>query len=351
MDARRSPSISSRRRNESGVNAQHQRGVSIIELMVGLTIALIVATALLLLFANASSIGQNLARSSTQIENGRYISELLHEDIRLAGFFGEAPDSSTTVAYTYPSPCLTVPTGFVNSPVGLPAPVQGFNTTDTVACLPDRKAGTSALAVRRLAVQTTPVASVLAGEQQYYVQYSYCATDPSATLLIFDKTSAAFTLKNLASSGANPLRAYVSRVYYIADCNVCSGAGVDTTPTLKRVELIGNQLVVTPLAEGVEALRFEYGFDTTGKGNADVYLTDTASPGALGPTSLWQNVMTIKAHFIVRSLEKVSGGPSTAAAAPFVLGNVATLADPGDGYVRRVYSTTVRLNNPSGARE
>lgn len=319
--------------------------------MVGLAIALIVATALLLLFANASSVGQNLARSSTQIENGRYVAELLREDIRLAGFFGEAPDSSTIVVYTSPSPCLSVPTGFVNSPAGLPAPVQGFNTTDTVACLPDRKAGTSALAVRRLAIQTTPVASVVASDEQYYVQYSYCATDPSATQLIFDKTSAAFTLKNLACSGANPLRAYVSRIYYVATCNVCSGAGVDTTPTLKRVDLIGNQLVVTPLAEGVEALRFEYGFDTDGDGNTDSYLTDTDSPGASGPTSLWQNVMTIKAHFVVRSLEKVSGGPGTAAAAPFVLGNAATLADPGDGYARRVYSTTVRLNNPSGARE
>ena len=351
MGAPRAVFMSNHRPHNSARQVQDQHGVSLIELMVGLTIALIVATALLLLFANASAAGNNLARSSTLIENGRYVSELLVEDIRLAGFFGETPDSSTAVAYTNPSPCLTVPTGFVNSPMGLPAPVQGFNPTDTVACLPDRKAGTSALAVRRLAVQTTPVASVVAGDQQYYVQYSYCSTDPSATLLIFDKTSAAFTLKNLACSGANPLRAYVSRVYYIAACNVCSGAGVDTTPTLKRVDLIGDQLVVTPLAEGVEALRFEYGFDTNGDGNTDVYLTDTNSPGASGPTSLWQNVMAIKAYFVVRSLEKVSGGPSTAAAAAFVLGNAATLADPGDGYARRVYSTTVRLNNPSGARE
>ena len=339
------------RRHKSGRQVQDQHGISLIELMVGLAIALIVATALLLLFANASSTGNNLARSSTQIENGRYVSELLNEDIRLASFFGEAPDAPTAIAYTHPSPCLTVPTGFVNSPFGLPTPVQGFNPTDAVACLPDRKAGTSALAVRRLAVQTIPVASVLAGDQQHYVQYSFCSTDPSATLLIFDKASAAFTLKNLACAGANPLRAYVSRVYYIATCNICSGAGLDTTPTLKRVELIGNQLVVTPLAEGVEALRFEYGFDTNSEGNTDAYLTDTNSPGASGPTSLWENVMTIKVHFIVRSLEKVSGGPSTAAAAPFVLGNAATLSDPGDGYVRRVYSTTVRLNNPSGARE
>ena len=55
----------------AGLRASHtlrrgQRGFSLIELMVGLAIGLIVVTALLVLFANASSIGQNLARSSTQ---------------------------------------------------------------------------------------------------------------------------------------------------------------------------------------------------------------------------------------------------------------------------------------------
>lgn len=328
-----------------------QCGFSLIELMVGLAIGLIVVTALLVLFANASSIGQNLARSSTQIENGRYVSELLREDVRLAGFFGEVPDALVAVAYTDPDPCLTTPTGFVNSPLQVPTPVRGINPADVLTCLSNRKAGTSALAIRRLATATTAAASVATADQQYYVQYSFCSTDPPATLLIFGATSAAFTLKNLACTGTNPVRAYVARVYYVAECNVCSGAGVDTTPTLKRIDLVGNQLVVTPLAEGVEALRFEYGFDTDGDGNTDAYLTDTGSPGASGATALWQNVMTIKAHFIVRSLERVGSGPSTAASAPFVLGNAASVADPGDGYTRRVYSTTIRLNNPSGARE
>ena len=44
-----------------------QRGLTLIELMVGLALGLVVTAALLLLFANASSNGQNLARSSLQI--------------------------------------------------------------------------------------------------------------------------------------------------------------------------------------------------------------------------------------------------------------------------------------------
>jgi type IV pilus assembly protein PilW len=318
--------------------------------MVGITIGLIVVAAMLVLFANASSSGQNLTRSSSQIENGRFVSELLREDLRLAGYFGELPVPVTTAAYTNPDPCLTTPIGFVNSPLGLPAPVQGFKPTDVVACLPNRKAGTSALAIRRLATNTTPVASIAAANQQYYVQYSFCSTDPSATLLVFSKTGGDFTLKNFTCGAANPVRAYTSRIYYIADCNVCDGTD-PSSPTLKRVELVGNTLVTTALADGIEELRFEYGFDTDGNGSADTYLTDDNAPGGAGPTSLWQNVMTVKAHFITRSLDKVSGGPSTAAATPFTLGNVGSFADPGDGYARRVYSATLRLVNPSGARE
>jgi type IV pilus assembly protein PilW len=325
---------------------RRQRGFTLVELMVGLAIGLIVVTALLVLFANSSSTGQNLGRSSAQIENGRYVSELLREDVRLAGMYGEMPDPPTAPVYTNPDPCLTTPTGFVNSPFGLPAPIQGVKPTDVVACLSNRKAGTSALVIRRLSVDTTPVASVVAN--QYYVQYSFCKTDPSATVLIFDKTSASFTLKNFACAATNPVRAYVSRVYYIADCNVC---GVDTTPTLKRVELVANALVTTPLAEGIEQLRFEYGFDTDGDGTTNTYLNDVDSPAAVGATSLWENVMTVKAHFVVRSLDKISGAPSTAAVGAFTLGNVGNVDDPGDGYARRVYSTTIRLNNPSGARE
>ncbi len=329
---------------------RRDQGFTLVELMVGLAIGLIVVTALLVLFANASSSGQNLARSSIQIENGRYVSELLREDLRLAGFFGEVPDSPAPANYTNPDPCLVdaASTGFVNSPFGLPAPIQGFKTTDVVACLSDRKAGTSAVAIRRLSVDTTATASAVANQD--YVQYSFCATDPAATQMIAGRGAGTFTLQNFACTATNPVRAYVSRIYYIATCNRC-GAGGDNVPTLKRVDRIAGALVTTPLVEGVEELRFEYGFDTDTDGTADTYLVDDNAPALAGAASLWQNAMTVRAHFIVRSLDKVTGGPTTAAAEPFVLGRAASAADPGDGFARRVYSTTIRLVNPSGSRE
>jgi type IV pilus assembly protein PilW len=206
-----------------------QRGFTLIELMVGLTLGLVVITALLLLFANASSRGQDLARTSIQIENGRYVAELLREDLRLAGFFGETSIAGAT--YSQPDPCSTAPTGWNGTVLGLPTPIQGYGPTDVLACLANRKAGTDAIAIRRLDVQTVNPGALAAGNAQHYVQYSFCMTDMTSPRLVFGTDPAVFTLRNRACNAVNTIRAYVSRIYYIADCNRC-GVGGDTLPTL-----------------------------------------------------------------------------------------------------------------------
>jgi len=313
--------------------------------MVGLTLGLIVISSLLLVLAHASTRGQELQRTSIQIENGRYVAELFREDLRMAGFYGET--SVLGALYTQPDPCLTAPTGWSGLPVfTLPAAVQGYGAADVLPCLANRRAGTDAMVIRRVGVDLVDPATIPGGNTQYYVQYSYCVSDASAPRLVFGTDASAFTLKNRACTGVNLVRAYTPRIYYVADCNHC-GAGGDTTPTLKRVDLVGNQLVTTPLAEGIEALRFEYGFDIDGDGSPDTYLT---ALGAAGPTSAWSNVVALKAHFITRSLDKVTVD-NIAAAQDFQLGGIGVVSTPNDGYTRKAYSSAIRLVNPSGARE
>lgn len=323
-----------------------QRGVTLVELMIGLTLGMIVSAALLLVFANASSNGQNLQRSSSHIENARYAVELLREDLRQAGFFGEVAVAGAT--FTTPNPCQTVPTGFSAAPFGLPTPLRGYRASEVLGCLTsaNRLAGTDALAVRRLDTVSVNPATLAAANQQYHVQYSFCSTDPATTPLVFDKLAAAFVLHDRGCTNVNTVRPYVARLYFVASCNRC-GSGGDNTPTLKRLDLVGNQLVETALVEGVETLRFEYGFDTNGDGNADVYL---ATAGASGALSQWENVVSLKVHLIVRSTERASGSGLTTAQT-FQLGDLGSVTTSNDGYARRAYSATVRLINPSGARE
>jgi type IV pilus assembly protein PilW len=342
-----------------------QRGVTLIELLVGVAIGLIVAAALLGLYANASLNGYNLQRTSVQIENARYAGELLREDLELAGFFGEvsvdgacwspsgSPNGAACPSFPNPEPepdpCATVPTGFNVMPLRLPTPVRGYGAGEVLGCLGNRRAGTDAIAVRRLEVFPTPVASLGGGNAQYYVQHSFCEGDPPAAKMVFGKDAAQFTLRNRACTAINQVRAYISRIYFVADCNRC---GVDTIPTLKRLDLVGNQLVETPLVEGIETLRFEYGLDTEAAparldGIANEYRTDTAP---VGEASRWSNVVSLKVHYIVRSIDAARGETVTTPQT-FDFGGAGTVATAADGFQRRAYSTTVRLVNPAGARE
>jgi len=323
---------------------RRQRGVTLVELMVGLTLGLVVSASLLMLFANASAHGQDVARAGMQIENGRYVSELLREDLRLAGFYGET--SVAAALYTQPDPCSVAPVGWGGTPLTLPTSVQGYTPANALACLANRKAGTDAIVVRRVGVTAIDPATIPAATTQYYVQYSFCVLDVATPRLIFSNDRAAFTLRNRACTGVNVVRPYVSRIYYVADCNVCAGSG-DGIPTLKRVELVGTQLTTTALAEGIEALRVEYGFDTGSDGSPDTYLTTL---GALGPTAAWSNVVSVKVHFVTRSLDKATGS-NLATAQEFELGGTPVISTAADGYTRRAYSSAIRLVNPSSARE
>jgi type IV pilus assembly protein PilW len=325
------------------VRRQTQRGATLVELMIGLTLGLVLAATLLTLYADASRTGQGISRASAQVENGRYAMDLFAEELRLAGYFAELPLGGAI--YSTPDPCATTPVGFQAAPLTVPAPVQGYRATDPLDCLTDRRPGTDAVVVRRLS--TTPVApSALTGSnRRHFVQNSLCVDDPANRPLVFSRTPSDFTLRVRSCSAVNQAREYLVRIYYVASCNRC-GSGGDTIPTLKRVELQGDTLVTTPLVDGVEMLRLEYGFDTDGNGSADQYLLAT---GGTGATTLWHNVMAMKVHLVTRSGETAGGG--LAGAQAFQLGGAGRLEIAADGFVRRAHSQVVRLVNPSGLRE
>lgn len=331
-----------------------QAGFSLIELMISLTIGLILMAVMLLVFSDSSSRGQDLSRSNAQIENGRYASELLVEELTIAGFWGALrPPVVNTVTgegFSDPDPCAATPGGWTITPYEIPAAVRGVAPADVLTCLSNRKAGTGAVVIRRTAIDTTAVADAITN--QHYLQLSFCADDPLSKPFIFSKIKAHFDLRTRGCSAAlNPLRSYVSRIYFIASCNNCAAG--DGVPTLKRVELQGQTLVETALVEGIDDLRFEYGFDTekdaggVADGNVNEYHSAVAAAGA---ASTWGNVVSVKAHFVTRSLEKATNLNTSLTAQTFTLGPN-EVSFTADGYLRRAYSQTIRLTNPSASRE
>src|SRR5687767_8053780 len=66
-----------------------QRGLSLIELMVSVVIGLLILAALTTLFVTQSQTRLELDKQNRMIDNGRYALDLLSENLRMAGFYGE----------------------------------------------------------------------------------------------------------------------------------------------------------------------------------------------------------------------------------------------------------------------
>ncbi|HUQ75069.1 MAG TPA: PilW family protein [Burkholderiales bacterium] len=334
--------------------ARRQSGLSLIELMVSMTLGLIVLSGVLVVFVNSSAARNEVERTTRQIENGRYASELLTDDLRVAGFWGQLdPTTVATPAALPADPCsLTV----ADWNAWLPVHIQGYDAasfTSTNCALTNYKAGTDVLVIRRArtcsANATTCTPNVTAGTP--YLQVSLCATQVTKYVLDVYPSSgtAPFDMQTKACDAtlANK-REYYVHIYYIATDN---GRG-DSVPTLKRLELVGGTTPswsTVPLVEGIENLQLLYGVDTNNDGVPDEYVAN--------PTTLarWMNVVTTQFFVLARNLESSQNYSDTKT---YTLGKDAsgtaiTYTPSGSdvGYRRHVYSGLVRIMNPAGRRD
>src|SRR4029077_3652606 len=124
-------------------------GFSLIELMVALTLDGILLLGLAAFFVSSSRSFSEAERVSRQIENGRYASATIAEEIRHAGFYGEVsnvinlpPTSAIAVPTAIPDPCATT---LANVAAALPVPIQGIDNVASAtlpSCITDAVLGT-----------------------------------------------------------------------------------------------------------------------------------------------------------------------------------------------------------------
>jgi len=324
-------------------------GLSLIELMVSITLGLMILSGVALVFTNTSAARNEVERTSRQIENGRYAIEVLSDELRLAGFFGELNVASVSAPGSMPADQCSVTVTDWQDGQGqnswLRLHVQGFaNGTgfnQTTCALENHKANTDILLVRRARTciaGSSGCPAAIGGRA--YIQVSLCGTEPApnqaTTHKLGNQGSVTFDLKKKDCTNAADLRQYYVRIYYISTDN---GSGV-SVPTLKQMEMDGDAWVTTPLVEGIEQMKIEYGVDTNTDGAPDSYV---AAPASLAD---WTNVVAVNVHLLARNLET---SPGYTDSKTYTLGS--TTFAPGDGFRRHVYSSLVRLNNPSGRQD
>lgn len=338
-----------------------QSGLSLIELMISIAIGLALMAGITSLIAQQSAATTELDKASRQIENGRYATQLLREDLELAGFWGEfynVPAPSSLY-----DPCSTTVADLADA---ISLPIQGYDSPSSVptaltACLStaDHKAGTDILVIRRAETATIPIASAVPG--QPYVQAGLNASRTMDKVIGDGSDTSVFTLKKRDNSTA-PLRSYSIHIYFVSPCNVpssgtsCTGSGDDNgnpVPTLKRLELTVASGVasfsITPLAEGIENMQLDYGIDTDGDGAPDYYTMGTNNNTGVAMTAAdWGNIVTVKLNVLARNTEPTAGYSDDKKT--YTLGAAGTVGPFSDAYKRRVFTEVVRATNTSGRR-
>jgi type IV pilus assembly protein PilW len=338
---------------DSRSHIHRERGFSLVELMVAITLGLMIVAAIGTLFANTSRARSDLERASQQIDSARYAVETISEDLQLAGFYGELNTAAFPVPTVLPDVCSSDASAWL---AATPVHVQGYDQgIGLPACVPGSiLPATDVLAVRRVrtCIASSPGCDAVVPAEPY-LQVGLCGSSPSSQRIGIAADSA-FSLTQRDCATPAGLRRYVVHVYFISSNN---GLGANT-PTLKRLEFNGVSFVEVPLADGIEQLQIEYGIDTGGDGSPDRYTADPTNftfPGCSGcaPASNWANVVAAKVHVLARSSETIPGHVDRKV---YELGADANgtpvrLGPFNDGYSRHVYSTAVRLMNPSGRRD
>jgi type IV pilus assembly protein PilW len=334
-----------------------QRGTTLIELVIAMTVALLVLGTVGLIFGGTSRNRASLERAARLNENAHYAMDVMRNDIAQAGYYDTLTTTAGGFTWQLRDPCATAlaDLGWSN-PIGTPPPVNaklenapvpifGIRAADaTPVCIPDRKPDTAIVVVRYVGPDATEPAKATGAA---FLQLSKCEleTPNKLNLGVVSNDPATFTMHNIDCGIVADVKRFVVRAYYVANCDRC---GIDTIPTLKRAELVGNEIVITPLAEGVEDLQVEYGIDANGDGTPDRYLVspDPALGAGFGE---WSNVIAVRLYLLARSADVEPGYKDTTKR--FNLGPAGYKDAAADGHKRVLLTSLVRPMNPAGQRE
>lgn len=368
----------------------HQRGLSLIELMIATVLGLIIVAALTQLFADVTRANREMAKTNSQIENARYAMQLLRNDIVHGGYWGAHVPEFDDIMYSevpadvptlIPDPCLpnaSWTAAYEEALVGIP--IQSYTgspsgTCNTILSGELTANGTDVLVVRHAdtcAAGTTNCAADVTGTNApLYVQVSNFLTQLEAPGPYY-AMGAPYDKLNRVGVAAEK-RLFVQNIYFIKD-------NANGIPSLYRSEFgvssgVPAQLAAQEIVPGVERFRVELGIDSLSEtGDAIDYTVEVdwqdpddwkiptnrgdgipdgafvhCTAAGTSPCALADliNVATVKIYILARADEPSPGYTDTKT---YQLGTLSVPAF-GDNFKRHVFSSTIRLNNISGRRE
>jgi type IV pilus assembly protein PilW len=297
-----------------------QRGFSLIELMLALTVSMLLVAGLLQGYLGTKRVYRAQEATARLMENGRVATELLARSVRLGGYWE----------------CTGEDTGSLKNHLG--SNQRGLHGTDGTSGAPDalrifRAVDTTAITVQ--ANVTLPAAITVLADHGLQAGDLVVVNDCNKGD-VFDLdsvTSTTLTPGCSTCSDAYLTNASVLKVrdteYYIA-----TGAGGQSA-LFQRVDGTAQEMV-----EGVEDMQVFYGEDMDGDGVINRYVTPAVIDALCGgDPDCWRRVVNVRISLLLRTLD------DNVALTPQSYTYNGTAVTATDKRLRRVFTTIVSLRN------
>jgi type IV pilus assembly protein PilW len=334
-------------------SAATQRGVSLVELMISITVGLLIIVSLTAVLVSSSGSSRTNQRTSEVQSNGRFAAELLKHDLHEAGFkgFTAAADMNTpsTVLTPITGECLPAGASAGDFVKNIRQGVWGSNDANPFAasCIPAANyARGDVLVVRKLAsARATTLAantfyfrtSYAAGEVFRGAPNIACPAPQSGYVVPFKFIPCMVGTPNVDLQDF-PIETYV---YYISPYTT-SATESPLVPALYRVALGAGVMTPELVASGIENMQIQYlriptdsasrYFDASGINGGS---TDSGS-------TEWDDVHSVRIWLLARNSKTEPGYVN---AQDYVMGDQTYTVN--DGFRRQLFTSVIQLRNDS----
>lgn len=357
---------------------RQERGFSLVELMVAITLGLLLLAALVAVFVGSRTSYLTTTGGSSLDDDARFATDLMSRALRGSGFVAcnEPVRITSNLSSTDPSLDFTDPvTGYEASGTN---PGQSFTLTGAVdstaadwspnlpangiqTLLGNVVKGSDVLVVHNSLTSIAPatVSTIANGATTFNVASStgfaanqIAAISDCAKATVFQITALGGNVVTHASTGYNNSATFainyspVSFMYALTSSMFYIGLGVDGEPALYRGDLTLQAagtytMSANELVPDVETMQLLYGLDPGNQRTATVYTTANKVTTTC-PTGTWSCVVSVSVSLLLASpTGVVTKGSSTF---PALLGTTITPATT-DTRQRQVYQFTVALRN------
>ena len=344
---------------------KHQRGISLVEVLVALVISLFLLTGIVQVYvANKSSYAFSSSISRIQ-ENGRFSLETMAQDLRMAGFFGcavfDVEDDAAMDAIV--NNLDTAGTGydpsihdFLDKDLVEGTENDGLNGSDSITmrgAVPGQATVNTPYAVNKsanifvsqpndLKADDIIMISNCRGADIFQVTNATTSTSSNKTAVVHNTGTG--DPGNYNPDSCIGASAHCLSQAYGADASVFKlqaitysiAVGESGEPALWR----SANGVNLELIEGIEQMQLLYGVDTTDDDFPNQYMTSTE---VIASAFDWYDVISIRLMLLVRS------GSDSIVEAPQVITYNGATTTAADNRLRQVFTTTIALRNRIGS--